>query len=98
MVTTFHHPGSDHRGVLYSWSAQAPFTEDPPSHHYHTGSLSSRRSESIIGPSSRNMWKTTSKAPYAFPKWNKAKRLLSREMGQNLCVEYGPPPLVAQIL
>jgi endonuclease/exonuclease/phosphatase family metal-dependent hydrolase len=28
-VTTFHHPGSDHRGVLYSWSARAPLREEP---------------------------------------------------------------------
>jgi hypothetical protein len=29
-VTTFHHLGSDHRGVLYFWSARAPLREEPP--------------------------------------------------------------------
>jgi hypothetical protein len=29
-VTTWHHPGSDHRGVLYSWSNAPQSPEDPP--------------------------------------------------------------------
>jgi hypothetical protein len=29
-VTTFYHLDSDHRGVLYSWSAWAPLMEEPP--------------------------------------------------------------------
>jgi hypothetical protein len=29
-VMTFHHLGSDHRGVLYMWLAQAPLTKEPP--------------------------------------------------------------------
>jgi hypothetical protein len=58
MVTTFHHPGSDHRGVLYTWSARAPLMEEPP-HHYYTEPLNSRRSRPITRLFSRIMQKIT---------------------------------------
>jgi hypothetical protein len=70
-VTTFHHPGSDHRGVLYTWSARAPLTEEPPSPRYHTGPLSSRR---LLPTTRLSFWitqKTTWKAQTPSPSGTK---------------------------
>jgi hypothetical protein len=74
IVSTHHHLGSDHGGVLYSWSHRALVQGPPtdPSHielllkeviEYNKAILVNYREKYLEGP-------------HVFPKWDKAKQLM----------------------
>jgi hypothetical protein len=76
MVTTFHHPGSDHKGVLYMWSAQAPFTEEPPLPLLPYRAFELKEVKAYNKAILQDYVENHLEGINAFSKWDKAKRLI----------------------
>jgi hypothetical protein len=75
-VTTFHHPGSDHRGVLYSWSARAPLREEPPLPPLPHRAFELKEVIAYNRVILQEYVENHLKGPNDFPKRDKAKRLM----------------------
>jgi hypothetical protein len=73
---TFHHPGSDHRGVLYSWSAQAPLREEPPLPPLLHRAFKLKEIIAYNRVILQEYAENHLKGPNDFPKWDKAKCLM----------------------
>jgi exonuclease III len=75
-VSTHHHPGSDHKGVLYSWSHRAPAGTGPlnrplPHRAFELKEVIEYNKAILV-----DYWQKHLEGPHAFPKWDKAKRLM----------------------
>jgi hypothetical protein len=75
-VTTFYHPGSDHRGVLYSWSARAPLREEPPLPPLLHWAFELKEVIAYNRVILQEYAENHLKGPDDFPMWDKAKCLM----------------------
>lgn len=75
-VTTHHHPGSDHRGVLYSWANTPEILEEAPPPPLPHRAFDLKEVKNFVALTLKEFEEEHMDKDYAFPKWDKAKRLI----------------------
>jgi hypothetical protein len=75
-VTTWHHLGSDHREVLYTWSNTPHTKEEPPPRPLPHRAFELKSVREYNKAILTNFMEKHLEGPNAFPKWDKAKRLM----------------------
>jgi hypothetical protein len=75
-ISTHHHPGSDHKGVLYLWSHRAPAGTRPPNRPlphraFELKEVIEYNKAILVDYQEKHL-----EGPHAFPKWDKAKWLM----------------------